>query len=282
MSGAQRFFRPADVSGLRRNQRRIAASRVFALARGLALAAAVAGGGLWIWSHTRSDARYAIRRVHVDGAVHTPRAAIDVVTGRYVGTNLFEVDLARLRKDLGSLGWVERVDIEKAIPDALRIRIVEREPVALVRTGDRLLYVDDDGTAFAALSPAVGDDDLPVIVEANGPELRRTVLLLRALQRTDPEIYSRISEVRPIPPRGFAIFDRELRAVVYGNSEDLAPKWRDLYAILLAEGRGRIAYADLRFADRIIVKPGDEAIPGDAGRGSAASVAAGPIAGTRL
>ena len=78
--------------------------------------------------------------------------------------------------------------------------------------------------------------------------------LLLTLKQRDREIYSRISEVWPIPPRGFALFDRELGAVVYANAEDLSTKYRNLYAVLRAENNPKIQYADLRFADRVIVK----------------------------
>ena len=140
------------------------------------------------------------------------------------------------------------------MPDTLRIKITERVPVALVRFDDRLRYVDDEGAAFADLSPRVGDDDLPLIADAQGAELARSVQLLLTLKQRDREIYSRISEVWPIPPRGFALFDRELGAVVYANAEDLSTKYRNLYAVLRAENNPKIQYADLRFADRVIVK----------------------------
>jgi cell division protein FtsQ len=250
-----RFFRPADIGRLRRNQRRIQLQRVLVLLRTGGLLATVVIGGFWAWRHTQSDARFAVRNIRVEGPVHTPRKSIENVTAQYAGMNLFQIDLARVQRDLGGLGWVRRIDIEKTIPDTLRIKITERVPVALVRSGDRLLYVDDEGVTFAELSPNVGDGDLPLIDGASGTELRRAVDLLLALRKGAPEIYSRVSEVRPIPPRGFALYDRQLHATVYANREDVAAKWRGLYAVLAAERNQTIEYADLRFADRLIVKP---------------------------
>lgn len=252
---ASRFLRPADVARLRRNQRRIQVQRLFVILRNAGLAVTLVLGGIWAWRHTQSDERFAVRTIEIAGAVHTPRAALDSITKQYVGLNLFRIDIDRVQKDLGGLGWVRRIDIEKKLPDTLRIRITERVPVALVRNGEALSYVDEHGAAFAELSPAVGDDDLPVITGAEGDELARTVSLLRELRASDRELYSRVSEVWPIPPRGFALYDRELGAVVYANANDVVAKWRDLYALLSAENNPKIEYADLRFADRVIVKP---------------------------
>ena len=251
---ASRFLRPTDVTRLRRNQRRIQAHRILIVLRNVLVIAVIAGGALWAYRHTQSNQRFAVRTIEIDGAVHTPRAALDVITQRYVGLNLFQIDIEHVQKDLGGLGWVRRIDIEKKLPDTLRIKITELKPVAIVRSGERLLYVDEEGAGFAELSPRVGDADLPLISEAAGTELTRTVALLMHLRTNDRELYSRVSEVWPIPPRGFAVYDREIGAVVYANADDVVTKWRNLYAVLQAENNPKIEYADLRFADRVIVK----------------------------
>jgi cell division septal protein FtsQ len=249
-----RFFRPSDPARLHRNQRRIQAHRLLVILRNAAVAAILVVAAVSAYRHTQSNARFAVRSVEIEGAVHTPRGAIDRVTRRYVGLNLFQIDIARVQNDLGGLGWVQRIDIEKKLPDLLRIKITERSPVALVRDGERLRYADENGFRFADLSPAAGDDDLPIISDAEGAELRRAIALLRALRHADGELYSRVSEVWPIPPRGFALYDRALGAIVYANAEDIVAKWRNLYSVLAAEHNPNIEYADLRFADRVIVK----------------------------
>lgn len=251
---ASRFLRPSDVSRLRRNQRRLTVQRVLVALRNIALVAALAGGAVWTWRHTQSDPSFAVKHIQVDGVVHTPRGALDIATARYKGLNLFQIDIERVQRDLGGLGWVSGIEIEKKVPDTLRIKITERKPVALVRSGDKLLYVDAEGVGFAELSPRVGDDDLPIISDAHGAELTRTVALLRELKAKDRELYSRISEIWPIAPRGFALYDRDLGAVVYANADDVSAKYRSLYAILQSENDPKIEYADLRFADRVIVK----------------------------
>lgn len=252
---ASRFLRPTDLARLRRNQRRIQANRLLIILRNVAVVGVVIAGAIWAWQRTQSDERFAVRTIEFDGAVHTPRAALDQATQPYVGLNLFQIDIARVQNDLGTLGWVRRIGIEKKLPDTLRIKITERKPVALTRVGEVLKYVDEEGAAFAELSPNVGDDDLPLIVDARDSELARSVQLLIALRAKDPELYSRISEVWPIPPRGFALYDRQLGALVYANAEDVSEKYRALASVLRAENHPRIEYADLRFADRVIVKP---------------------------
>ncbi|HEV7920613.1 MAG TPA: FtsQ-type POTRA domain-containing protein, partial [Thermoanaerobaculia bacterium] len=235
----QRFFRPTDVAGLRRNQRQIQIARLLVVLRNAVFVLIIAAVGVVVYRHIHRGERFAVRQIEVGGAKHTPRAALEAVTRRYVGANLFDLDISRVQNDLRGVSWIRGVNIEKKLPGTLRINIVERSAVALVQRGDRLVYVDEQGIEFAELSPRVGDEDLPLIAEAGGEELARSVALLRDLRTRDPQVYSRISEVRPIAPRGFALFDRELAAVVYANAEDVSPKWRSLYGVIRAENLGR-------------------------------------------
>lgn len=252
-----RFFRPSDATRVRRNLRVIQMQRVFVVLRNALFVAILVIGGVWAYRQTQSDARFAVRHIEIAGAVHTPRAAIEAITKRYVGLNLFKIDIGRVQNDLHSLAWIQRIAIEKQVPDTLRINVVERVPVALAMQNGALQYVDATGAVCGDLSPSVGDSDLPVVRDAAGPELVRSVQFIDSLRTKDPVVYSRIGELRPIAPRGFAIFDRDLGTTVYANADDVSSKFRDLYAIAQSEklGRSQIEYADLRFTGRIVIKP---------------------------
>jgi cell division protein FtsQ len=256
-STSPRFFRPTDVARIRRNQRRIQFQRMASAAGKAVIVLGVVAASLLAYRQTQGNARFAVKTIEIAGASHTPRASIDAITRQYIGANLFRIDIARLQADLCRLGWVKRIEAEKKLPDTLRIRIVERAPVALLSAGGRIIYVDENGVPFAELSSSVGDGDLPLITGASGEELERSVALLSDLRTRDPQIYSRISEVNPLAPNSFALFDRELGAVIYSDEGDLSARWRDLYAVVRAEHLGKhdIEYADLRFPGRIVVKP---------------------------
>jgi cell division septal protein FtsQ len=256
-STAPKFFRPNDVGSIQRNQRRINVQRAARVGRNVALAAAVSALVLWGYHRALSSTRFAVKTIEVSGATHTSREALEAVTSAYAGVNLFKIDISRVQSDVHALPWVSRVEIEKKLPDTLRIRVVERTPWALVESGTGLRYADENGVPFAPLTPSVGDPDLPIVVATDAADVQRCVQLVRDLHQRDPLLYSRISEVRPVAPHGFALFDRDLGAVIYADQETLSAKWRTLYGIANAErfGRAEIEYADLRFADRIVLKP---------------------------
>lgn len=256
-STASRFLRPDDVERIQRNQRRINVQRATQAGRNATLVLAAIGISLWVWHRAQWDGRFAVKHIEVSGATHTSRAALDAVTSSFAGVNLFKIDIDHVQSELRALPWVSHIEIEKKLPDTLRIRITERSPWALVQTGSTFRYADENGVPFAPLSPSVGDPDLPLITAPDAAGLQRCARLIRTLHQHDPLLYSRISEIRPVAPHAFALFDRDLGTVIYADSEHLSEKWRTLYAIANAErfGRGAIAYADLRFADRVVLKP---------------------------
>lgn len=256
-STASRFLRPDDVARLQRNQRRINVQRAVSVGRNMALAVALAGIGLWAYHRSMSDVRFSVKHIEVIGATHTSREALEAVTSSFAGKNLFKIDIAEVQAQLKQLPWVNRIEIEKKLPDTLRIRVSERTPWALVQSGNSFRYADENGAAFAPLSPSVGDPDLPLVVANDATDVAKCVQLIRDLHDREPLLYSRISQVQPLAPNAFAIFDRDLGTVIYSDEENLIEKWRSLYAIARAErfDRGAIQYADLRFADRVVLKP---------------------------
>ena len=261
-----RFLRPIDVARIRRNANRIQVQKVLRIARNVAFGLVAVAAGTWIYRHTQSDGRFAVKSIEVVGAAHTSRGELDAVTSRYVGSNLFKLDITSVQNDVRALPWVRSIDIEKKLPDTLRIRVSERTPVALAMTDSGLRYVDENGAAFAPLSPEVGDPDLPLIGGATVADLARAAQLVRDLHQSDPHVYSRISEVKAIAPDGYAVFDRDLGAVVYVKRDDISAKFRSLYGIVQSEryARGSIRYADLRFNDRVVIKPVTEEVTASA------------------
>jgi hypothetical protein len=85
------------------------------------------------------------------------------------GMNLFEIPVEKIRSDfLEHMSNIKVMEIRRQLPDTLRIKIIEREPMARVgRKGG--LVMDDDGYVFVKKS---GLDKLPVVYGHRGTRLR--------------------------------------------------------------------------------------------------------------
>ena len=251
-----RFMRPIQVGTTHRSRRRVQTRRVLVIAVNLLLAAGVVAGSVWVYQRTQQDERFAIRTIETAGAVHAPSNRIAAILDRYDGANLFRLDIGVLEAQLVAVPWIERVSIEKKLPDTLRLEFSERVPAAVVRTASGDQFIDANGVIFARFDPAATGKELPIIADATDELAAGCVSFLERLRENSPDLYVRIAEIRPAPSSGWIIRDSLLEAPVFVSEGSANQKWRTLTEIAATEGFGEagIEYADLRFEKQIVVK----------------------------
>lgn len=143
-----------------------------------------------------SDA-FAARRIDVAGATWTGEAAVrDAVAGA-AGSNLFALRTGPLEDAVAGLPAVRSAEVSVALPDALRVSLVERVPLVVWRVGDRRLLADADGTLFAELgaSPPPEAAALPVIHDRRA--VSATLGVGDVLERVDVDAATRLGSLVP-------------------------------------------------------------------------------------
>ena len=90
------------------------------------------GGELLLRRFLYENPAFAIRNLQIetDGVLSTEQ--IRTWAGVRLGDNLLALDLARVERDLKLVPAIESVSLERALPNGLRIRVTEREPIAQV------------------------------------------------------------------------------------------------------------------------------------------------------
>lgn len=157
---AKRAARAERVARLSRG-----AGRVLHVARavlGVCLALGVAGGLAWsARSYALHSARFAVHKIDISGQSRLDAERITHVSGIHEGMNVFAVRAEEARQLLELDPWVERAQVRRVLPDAVRIELTERKAAALVALGTTMLATRD-GQVFKQLE--AGDPtDLPVI-----------------------------------------------------------------------------------------------------------------------
>ena len=129
--------------------------RVATLAASLSLGTIFTIYLLWSignWSMTRfiyENKAFAIQEIDLqtDGVISLEQLR------RWAGVkreqNLFALDLTRVKRDLELVPTIEAASVERVLPHTLKIRVVEREPIAQIK--DYLL--DVQGVAMSPLEP---------------------------------------------------------------------------------------------------------------------------------
>jgi len=180
--------RVLDVK-LRSDQVRATRLRLVAIAMGFVFATVIGFYVVWRageWTLNRliyENKSFAIQRVDVetDGVI-----AVDQLrrwAGVKPGENLLALDLARVKRDMEMVSAIRSVAVERIMPNTLRLRVTEREPLAQVcvprlqANGGyemALLHLDEEGYVMTLLDPrqraappAPGDEVLPEIRVSN-------------------------------------------------------------------------------------------------------------------
>jgi cell division septal protein FtsQ len=109
----------------------------------------------------RNDA-YVLRRIEIqtDGALASDQ--IRRWAGVAAGQNLLALDLAHIKRDLELVPAIRSATLERVLPNTLRLRVVEREPVAEVQAVRTLpsgtvslatFHLDEEGCVLPPLDP---------------------------------------------------------------------------------------------------------------------------------
>lgn len=180
------------------------------------------------------------------------------------GENLLTLDLEEIYENLHSSAWVRSVSMRKELPDTLVVRIEESKPVALLQSADGLFVVDSEGLLLERVSEAPVYF-LPVIVHggADGsPEFMEAVKLASAISYISEAREVELVEIAGLEggPKNIVVsLDGVDIKVGEGSYREKLVRYFEL-SREIGKRNINVDYIDLRFANRVVVKPLEEAI----------------------
>jgi len=123
----------------------------------LALLAVVVALPLVVYLWGRSSDRFAVKRIVVSGQRRVPeRQLVRLLESRYLGENLFTIDVDDVRETLSVYPYVADVAIDHDYPDTLRVRLTEYRPSALLFADGAWYVLSAEGRALAELGAGGG------------------------------------------------------------------------------------------------------------------------------
>jgi cell division protein FtsQ len=205
----------------------------------------------------------AVRDVYVEGRRRTPQDVLRRQLGVEIGMPILAFDGEAARARLEQLGWIEQASVTRMLPDAIQIRLVERQPLALWQHESRFEVIDRRG---AVIEGALSDHpeqyaDLRVVVGEDAPE---SAADLFALLSTEPALSGRVRAATRIGKRRWNLhLDNRVEVLlpehdVLGAWQLLARKARDEALLERA-----VTLIDLRFLpDRLRLRLDPAALGG--------------------
>jgi len=264
-AATDRRFRRAHVKPARRRRSWRALGRP--LVR-YGLAGLMAAYGLYRGSAIAAHAHVLqIERIEVRGNERLSKGEVLAVLSGLRGQSLVWTDLDRWRARLLASPWVRDAALRRSLPSTVEVVVSERQPIGIGRIDGEMYLVDEHGVIIDQYGPQYAEFDLPVIdgltaVPADGGSLTdesRAELASRvvAALKAKPAIARRLSQIDVGDAHNAAVILIGDPAVIHlGDDQFLARL--DAYLDLASALRERVAnidYVDLRFDDRIYVRP---------------------------
>jgi cell division protein FtsQ len=188
-----------------------------------------------------------------------------------MGRSVVRVPLTERRESLESLPWVEQAHVQRVMPNKIRVEIVERTPVAFLRTGSDLSLVDAQGVILDR--PADGEFKFPVVGgitesmarDARAERMNLYARFMKEIEAARPGAADHVSEADISDPADLRVTltdmgspaSKTLPILVHFGDSDFGNRYH-----LLADnidqwraGAGSVDSVDLRFARQVVVNP---------------------------
>lgn len=225
-----------------------------------------AAGDAQSWAVAASvDAGLAVDEIFVVGRSHVSLEHLRGALAVERGDAILVLDLDAARARLEALSWVAAASVERRLPDTLYVRIVERRPLALWQHQGRMTVVGDRGTLLTD-ETLERFASLPLVVGDGAPQALPVLLSVMA---DEPEIAARITAASWVGRRRWTL-NIDDRIKVKLPEHGLAAAWQRLARLQRRDGvlDRALAILDLRHADRLVIRPAEDAVMPAPGTGS--------------
>jgi cell division protein FtsQ len=238
----------------------------------------VLGGAGWYAAQAVTDApTLRISEIRVRGNQHLARGEVLALLAGLEGQHLLQTDLEVWRRRVLGSPWVEQAALRRVLPSTVEVLIRERLPIAIGRISGDLYLVDEQGLVIDEYGPNYATFDLPIVDGlSDTPETGDPIVdparaglaasLLRALDG-QPELMKRISQIDVASAHDAVVLLDQDPALVHVGDEQFVERlqrYLELHEALHARVPD-IEYVDLRFDDRVYVRPGKTAAVQKAG-----------------
>jgi cell division septal protein FtsQ len=222
---------------------------------------------MWLGRAVVDSSWLRVQHLVVTGTTRLPPANVEALLGGLRGQSILRVDFEQYRDTVRSSPWVADVTMWRRLPSTVEVRVRERTPFAIARAGGGLYLVDDQGVVLDAFGPGYADLDLPIVsglVEPGAPAGRadpqRVHLAAAFLSSVAavPALNDRLSDIDVSAPRDVRVtLNGETVVLHLGDTRfvERLTMYLDL-APTLGRELGTLDAVDLRFDERVFVKPG--------------------------
>lgn len=174
---------------------------------------------------------------------HVTHKELETVLAKYVGDSFFALPANALQNELNDMNWVDTATVERVWPDTLKIKLVEKKPIAI--WGNALMT--EDGKLFNE-GAVPKDMNIP---QLQGPLSQQTEVL---------QVYEKLSKILSVyglNATGLNLRNNQSWVLLLGNDvkiylgknelEERLLRFCKAYPAVFAQKADQLASVDLRY-----------------------------------
>jgi len=262
----RRFRRAYVTPAAKRSRMRLWRKRI---AYVTVLSAVLLYGAYRVGGFLLSTKALTVTRITISGNTQLSSAEILSRLDGLSGRNMLMISIEEWRQKVLASPWVEDAAIRRVLPGTVDVMIAERHPVGIGRMGNALYLLGQRGGIIDKFGPEYAEFDLPLIDglataehTATGEPVvdeSRVALAIRLLASLQgrPDLAERISQIDVADVLDATIILKGETALIRIGDEQFVERlqsYLDL-APALREKVPQIDYVDLRFGERVYVRP---------------------------
>lgn len=209
-------------------------------------------------------AGFRVDQITVAGRARTTMDQLAAALGAGHGSPILALNLREAKERIESLPSVKIAAVERRLPNAMHIAIVERQPIAIWQNNGGHALVDHTGQVIPG--PIAGHEHLPLVV-GDGAAQRADELL--AMLDAQPVLAARVKAAIRVGNRRWNLMlddsQEGLEVRLPEDENEAAAAWNRLAQLERTQGlSGRsVRMVDLRVPDRMILRTERAATPAE-------------------
>jgi len=210
---------------------------------------------------------FQVRRITVQGNHQLSSGEVLSALDGLRGRSILEVDLEQWRRALLNSPWVADASLRRTLPSTVEVTILERAPMGIGRINGSLFLVDDRGIVIDDYGPGYADLDLPIIDGLSSvpgdenSDVYRAMLARRLFDALRVRnMAAQVSQIDVSDARNAVVLLEGDPTFIQLGDQRFVERLQSYFELApaLRERVPAIDYVDLRFDDRVYVKPAKE------------------------
>ena len=258
------FRRARSKPGRKRRLRAVVSWR---LARTLLTVAVLAYAGYRAFDLAFNAGVLRVRQIRVQGNDRLSSGEVRQRISELEGSNILTANIDRYRRKLLESAWVSDVALRRVLPSTVEVYVSERRPFGLCRFGSQLYLIDRHGKLMDEFGPQYAEFDLPLVdglvraPRSGKPTVDedRAELAARVVESIQDhrDLMERVSEIDVSDLHDAVVLLDNDPALLHVGEDKFRERLQSYLEIAeaLKERIRDIDYVDLRFDERLYVKP---------------------------